>query len=398
MTKSIKFSTETPKTGFTRRDFIQSVTFATALLPLGLTGIPVSAAVNMDDWIIINGLGGVDNPNPEARKKAEARRAAGDLYSLDEQGLKDALASGLTATNLTLRYNFGDEDPFESTIQSISQWNATIDRYPDKLKKVWKAEDIRRSHKEGKIGIIYGFQNAVMVGNKPERIDVFANLGVRIIQLTYNPQNQLGSGSMVPVDTGLTDLGKEVIEHLHANKVILDLSHSGHQTCLDATRAAKRPITISHTGCKVLADLPRNKTDKELRLVADTGGVVGIYFMPFLRTDIQPLADDVVRHIEHAINICGEDHVGIGTDGGITQIDDVELYRKNHRKQYEQRVKLGIASTGEKPNNMPFIEDLRGPGQFRKLADLLSARGHNTSRIEKILGSNNLRLMQEIWG
>jgi len=139
-----------------------------------------------------------------------------------------------------------------------------------------------RAKNSNKIGVIYGFQNAAMVGTNPVRVDIFANLGVRVIQLTYNPANALGDGSMAPENRGLTPLGHEVVERLNANRVMVDLSHSGQTTCLEAARASKQPISINHTGCRALNDLPRNRTDEELRLVATQGGFVGIYFMPFL--------------------------------------------------------------------------------------------------------------------
>ena len=163
--------------------------------------------------------------------------------------------------------------------------------------------------------MILGFQNAAQMGDDAARVDIFADLGVRIIQLTYNQRNQLGDGSIVPEGRGLTDFGRQVVARLNANRVMVDLSHSGRQICLDAARASKQPISINHTGCRALTDLPRNKTDEELRLVAEKGGFVGIYFMPFLNLSGHARAVDVVAHIEHALNVCGEDHVGIGTDG-----------------------------------------------------------------------------------
>ena len=122
---------------------------------------------------------------------------------------------------------------------------------------------------------------------------------------------------------------------------MVDLSHSGQQTCLDAARASRQPISINHTGCRALVDLPRNKTDEELRLVAESGGFVGIYFMPFLNRGQRRTAADVVAHIDHAVNVCGEDHVGIGTDGGTTGIDDMAAYRAHMRAEVAQRRAAG---------------------------------------------------------
>lgn len=143
--------------------------------------------------------------------------------------------------------------------------------------------------------------------------------------------------------------------------------------------------------------MPRNKTDKELRLLADNGGVVGIYFMPFLKEDSFPNALDVVLHIEHAINICGEDQVGIGTDGGTTRVDDMNAYHVAIDKEIKRRQQAGISAKGEKPGVVPFVPDLQGPEQFQQLADLLYQRGHSSTRIEKILGKNFLRLMNGVW-
>ena len=244
---------------------------------------------------------------------------------------------------------------------------------PNDLIKVLGAADIVRARRENKIGIIYGFQNAAMMGRDASRVDAFADLGVRVIQLTYNPANSLGGGSMAPGDPGLTAFGREVIERLNRNKVMVDLSHSGRQTCLDAARASRQPISINHTGCRALVDLPRNKSDEELRLVAEGGGFVGIYFMPFVNPASVCTAADVVAHIDHAVNVCGEDHVGIGTDGGTTGIDDMAAYRAHMRAEVAQRRAAGIGAAGENPDTLPFCEELSGPGQYHRLIALLGA-------------------------
>jgi membrane dipeptidase len=266
------------------------------------------------------------------------------------------------------------------------------------LCKILSAADITRARHDGKIGLIYGFQNAAMVGDSLERIDVFADLGVRIIQLTYNPANQIGDGSMAPLNRGLTDFGRDVVSRLNDNRIMVDLSHSGEKTCLEAARVSRQPVSINHTGCRAVTESPRNKTDEELRLVAEKGGFVGIYFMPFLSPTMHVKADDIVRHIEHAVQICGEDHVGIGTDGGVTQVDDLAAYTVELGKEVEQRKKLGIAATGEGADTYKFAVDMRGVNQFYDLADRLEKRGFSTSRIEKILGGNFIRYGRDVWG
>jgi len=340
------------------------------------------------DLIVINSLGGLEDPNTS------------DLDAgapISRRVLDDAMASGLTATNWTIGYVSGQADPFETSVREIVQFDGMIRDHSDKLLKVLTTADIRRAKAQKKVGVIYGFQNAAMMGDKADRVDLFADMGVKVIQLTYNPRNQLGGGSVASGDIPLTAFGREVIDRLNAKRVIVDLSHSGERTCLDAARHSKAPICVSHTGCRALNDVPRNKTDEELRLVAEKGGYVGIYFMPFL-ADRQITSDDVCRHIEHAIKVCGEDAVGIGTDGGVTGIDDLERWKKAFAAQINRRRAQGVSAPGERPDSYIFAIDMFGPDQFRILARKLAERGHSPRRIEKILGLNFLRYAHDVWG
>ncbi len=348
--------------------------------------------------LVVNALGGLEDPNVRLQRPPADNPVDTASPDVVARALRDAHSSGLTAVNVTLGHVGGAGDPFEYTLETIRVWDDIVRRNSRDLLKVLQAEHIVQAQREGKIGVIYGFQNAAMMDHDPERADLFARLGVRVLQLTYNPANQLGDGCMAGGNRGLTPLGREVIARLNAARVMVDLSHSGEQTCLDAVRASGAPVSINHTGCRALADLPRNKTDEELRLVAARGGFVGIFFMPFLKTDGHPHAEDVVAHIEHAIDVCGEDHVGIGTDGDVTAIDDLDAYRAHLAHEVANRRKAGLAAIGESEEQYPFIVDLRGPEQFRRLADQLSRRGHSDTRVEKILGLNFLRFAREVWG
>lgn len=388
-----------------RRAFMQMSSAGFVTLPFILTSLPLYAGTEkivIKDMVVINALGGISNQNLWAASVGFENETAGQastrrMRSIDERAIKDTQASGTTAINVTLGYVAGPGEPYEDTIADIAEWDDLLRQYPNDLLKVQIADDILKAKKENKTGIIFGFQNAESLGNKLERIKTFFELGVRIIQLTYNDSNRIGDGSAVTEDQGVTPFGFELIEALNESRILIDLSHSGENTCLDAVKASRMPVTISHTGCRALADLPRNKTDDELRLVAQKGGVVGIYFMPFLRLDGQARAADVVQHIEHALNVCGEDHVGIGTDGDATAIDDMAMYRRAIAGEVRQRAQAGIGTAGESSEVVPLIPDLMGPTQFQKLANLLHVRGHSGARIEKILGGNFLRLMQEIW-
>ncbi|MBI1328727.1 MAG: peptidase M19 [Alphaproteobacteria bacterium] len=356
------------------------------------------AAGTRESMIIVNALGGIENPNLALTRPQSDNPVETGKPDIDARALKDLHASGVTAVNITLGYVGGPDDPYAYSLDTIDTWDAALADNDADLMKVLKAGDILEAKKSGKIGVIYGFQNGAMMGDDVERVDTFADLGVRIFQLTYNPANQLGDGAMAPENRGLTSFGRAVVEKLNARRMMVDLSHSGEKTCLDAAHLSKAPISINHTGCRALCDMPRNKTDEELKLVASKGGFIGIYFMPFLKADSHPHAEDVVAHIDHAVNVCGEDHVGIGTDGDVSGIDDMDRYRAFAAKQIADRRKAGLGATGETPDTYPFVIDLRGQDQFRKLIGLLEKKGYSGARIEKIMGRNFLRFAEEVWG
>jgi membrane dipeptidase len=348
--------------------------------------------------IIVNALGSLENPNIGVGQPRTGGPADTDAPDVDARAIADAKAAGLTAVNITLGYVAGPEDPYAYTLKTIREWDAILAAHPHDLVKVDRAADILKARDEGKVGVLYGFQNAVQVRHDLDRVDEFGRLGVRVIQLTYNPANDLGDGSMAPLNRGLTPFGREVVARLNARRIMVDLSHSGERTCLDAIGASAAPISINHTGCRALADLPRNKTDAELRGVADKGGFVGVFFMPFLNTSGHAHAEDVVAHIDHAVKVCGEDCVGIGTDGSATAIDDLTAYQADLAQEVAERAKAGIGAKGERADTFPFVVDLRGVDQFRKLDRLLAAKGYSAGRRDKILGLNFVRFARDIWG
>jgi len=345
---------------------------------------------------IINALGELQNPNADAESAGQLQQTSAEL-AIDARALADAKASGLTAVNITLGYTLGDLPPYEHTLRELDVWDAIIDANADHLVKVLGTADLHRAHEQRRVGVIYGFQNAVAVGDDLDRIGVFDERGVRVVQLTYNQANHIGDGSMAPENRGLTRFGREVVERLGEHRLMVDLSHSGERTCLEAARQSRLPVSVNHTGCRALADLPRNKTDEELRLVAERGGFVGIYFMPFLTLSGHARAADVVEHIAHAVNVCGEDAVGIGTDGTVTAIDDLDAYRAQLADHVAERARAGVGAAGERADTLPFVLDLRGVDQFRRLIRLLEQRGFSEERIAKIMGGNFLDYAERVW-
>ena len=351
--------------------------------------------------LIINAQGTLSNPNlalAAAKAGTLDQLTHGPTTRIDQRALAEAQRSGLSAIIVTLGYVAGPSDPRTLTMSELEDWDVFITEHPAHLFKVLSARDIELASANERIGIIYGFQNTAMLGDDASNVANFARMGVRVMQLTYNGRNQVADGCMVAEDGGLRAFGSEVIAQMNAQRVLIDLSHSSDRTCADVLHQSNANVAITHTGCRALSNTPRNTSDATLRLLAQSGGVAGIYCMPFLRERGQPRVQDLIRHLEHAINVCGEDHVGLGTDGGICAIDDLPTYLHYLAEAAAERKQSGVGAAGENDAVTLFLPDLCGPTQFSNLADLLQARGHASSRIDKILGENFLRLTLAVWG
>jgi membrane dipeptidase len=214
------------------------------------------------------------------------------------------------------------------------------------------------------------------------------------MQLTYNRRTPLGCGCLDGETDGLTDLGRKAITKMNEIGVALDLSHSNTKTTADGIAASTRPVLITHAGCRAVHMHPRNKEDREMKALADKGGVMGIYMLPYLtESPKQPMLDDFMQHMEHALKIMGEDHVGIGSDAPFLAVDEAQL--KEMKKDAEERKKAGIAAPGE--DRPTYIPDLNNERKMERIADALLKRGHKSGAVEKILGANFKRVFAEIW-
>ncbi len=315
-----------------------------------------------------------------------------NVDALTPDMVRNAQSSGITAVNLTI----GGRTP-EDVFASMARWERDLGRHPTVLMKIKTVADLQVAKQQKKLGLIYGFQDGVGIGEDLDRVALYHAFGLRIVQLTYNVRNMFGDGCLQPENGGLTPLGRQLVERLNAQGITVDLAHCGMRTTMDAIEHSAKPVAISHSGCRAVADRPRSKPDDILKRMADKGGVLGIYLMPFLTMSGQPKADDVVKHIEHAVNVCGEDHVGIGSDLSITpHVVDTE-YMRVHRTFVEGRIKAGIAAPGEDPSVPMFVTDLNTPRRMELIADKLLARRFSEARVEKIIGQNFVRLMRETW-
>jgi membrane dipeptidase len=351
---------------------------------VGSAGYPRS---RYDRAIVIDALGGLGEFNPDAPDDAP----------LSARGLADARESGVTAINFTVNDVGNGPNKFMAAVKNIAGLEHELLLHPDALMKILRGSDIQAAKASKRLGIVYGCQDTTMLEADLKNLAVFADLGVRIVQPTYNVRNLMGDGCIEKADGGLSKMGYDFIAEMNRLKLLLDLSHAGPRTIAEGIAASKAPMAITHTGCRALVDLPRNTRDSELRALSDRGGVVGIYFMPFLRDSGQPHAEDLIRHIEHAVNVCGEDHVGLGTDGSISGVPLTDAYRAYFRKDVEARKKAGYGAPGESADVLTIVPEYNEPARFARLANDLANRGWSGSRIDKLLGANFARLFAEVW-
>ncbi len=278
-------------------------------------------------------------------------------------------------------------DGFRIATEAIAATDTAIrERFPTTLMKIESVADIRRARGTRKIGVIYNFQDSTAHEGKTSNVEKLAALGVRVMQLSYNKRNLAADGCLERSNAGLSDFGRELVANINEANVVLDLSHSGQRSTAEGIAASKAPPTITHSGCRALVDNPRNTFDAEMRAVADKGGVFGLYLMPFLRAKGQPGTEDLLRHVERALNVCGEDHVGIGTDNVLNGFEINDETRKQQRLAFEQRQKGGIAAPGEAPDVFYLVEGYNDVTRFDRIGADLRKRGWTSARVEKVLG------------
>lgn len=299
--------------------------------------------------------------------------------------------SGVIALKSTLGGAIGD---FTVAVADLAAAEQLMEKRSDLFLNIRVPNDFDRARREQKLGVIYSFESANMLEDKLERIELFRQLGVRVMQLTYNRRTPFGVGCLDGETDGLTDLGRKAIAKMNELGVALDLSHSNTKTTAEGIAASTKPVLITHAGCRAVFMHPRNKEDRELKALANKGGVVGIYMLPYITASPkQPMRDDYFQHLEHALKVCGEDHVGVGSDVPFFRVDDEDL--EEMKKATEKRKADGIAAPGE--DRPTYIPDLNTPRKMELIADGLLKRGHKSGVVEKILGNNFKRVFREIW-
>mgnify|MGYP001162241939 CR=1 FL=1 len=312
-----------------------------------------------------------------------------NVSNWESPSVYNSLHSGnVTAINATIAV----WEHYTEAIDNISQWLKRFRERSDTVSPVNSVQDILDAKKNGKTGVIFGWQNATPIENDLDRLDLFYKLGVRIIQVTYNERNLLGNGCWERNDEGLSNFGIDAVKEMNRLGILIDLSHVGDQTTLDTIELSEHPVACTHANARSFVDNRRNKTDDALKLLADKGGVVGATaWPPFLRNGWESTLTDFGDAIEDMVERVGINHVGVGTD--YTQDQSKEWFDVLMSQQGTKFLPRRL----EYPEVPTHPEGIETPDKMSNIAAELTNRGFTESDVSKILGGNWLRLLGQVW-
>ena len=313
-----------------------------------------------------------------------------NVSNWDSQGVYDSLSAGrVTGINATIAI----WENYRETMDNLAAWVHRFDAQSETLAQAGSVSDILQAKEQGKTAVVLGWQNASPIENDLNRLALFHKLGVRIIQITYNERNLVGNGCYERNDEGLSNFGQDVVREMNRLGMLIDLSHVGDRTTLEAAELSEQPVACTHANARGYFEHPRNKTDDALRLITERGGVIGANaFPPFLRNGFESSLSDYVDAIDDLVERVGIDHVGIGTD-----------YTQNQPKAFfdwifsQQGTKLRDVSDVY-PENLLHPEGMETPDSLSNVASELLGRGYTAQDVTKVLGGNWLRLFRQVWG
>ena len=316
-----------------------------------------------------------------------------DVSHFDRSHLEKMHAGGITACNATVAMPGAN---FRQSVDAIRDFDTLIEANSDIAMHALSAADIEKAKAAGKVAIVYGFQNAVGLEGDPKLVKVFHALGVRIIQLTYMTANVLGDGCLEPRNGGLTVFGKAVVRELNKHKIIVDLSHVGERTSLDAIEYSETPVAISHACAKGLVNNPRNKSDEVIKAVVARGGVMGITSLPNFVCDFEngaePTLEDYLKQIDYMVELAGIDSVGIGMD----YVDGQNPNFSGTRMWGGTMAQAERKAVGRTVWPMPYA--VPDSSHMAIVTEGLVKRGYRDEDIQKVLGLNWLRYFRKVWG
>lgn len=276
-------------------------------------------------------------------------------------------------------------------MQRIGAMRHLVRNNADIVRIVTSVAEMEQAKSDGVLGLLFGFQNSSMIGDDPELVGIFSDVGVKCVQLTYNIANHLGSSCYEPNDGGLTLAGNRMVQACNDFGVLIDISHVGNRTGLDAVSASAQPLAITHGNPHSFHAAPRNKPDEVLQGVAARGGMIGVTLYPLFIGGSEVPREAYCQMIADLAEMVGVDHVGVGTDAVLGWDADALGWMRSGRWNRPK-------DPSEIPSFPPWPEWFSGPADFANLATGLDDVGFSPEERDKILGGNWFRLFGEVIG
>ncbi|MBX3550930.1 MAG: dipeptidase [Pseudolabrys sp.] len=310
----------------------------------------------------------------------------------DRAVLEQLNAAGVGCVTITLGFWEGAIQAMEA----VGRWRDLERENADVMGIAYNAAQIEAIHKSGRIAVLLGFQNATLFDSRIRFVELFADMGVRCVQLTYNNQNDYGGSCYEAEDSGLSRFGRELVLEMNRAGILVDLSHVGNRTTLDAVKYSKKPVAVTHANADSLFPHKRNKTDDVLRALKDNGGVIGCAcYRNITGDDYCSTVDRWCDMIKRTVDIAGIDHVAIGTDR--SHHHGPRDYDWMRRGQWTRGIDYGAGSAA-RPGKVPpadWFQELSGIGTVEPA---LRRAGFSDAEADKIANGNWLRVYRAVFG
>ena len=309
-----------------------------------------------------------------------------------EEIFRQMREGGVDAVHVTIAYH----ENFRETVANIEQWNGFFERFPDLIFHGKTGDDVRLARETNRTAIFYGFQNPSPMEDDIRLVEILHTLGARFMQLTYNNQSLLATGCYEAIDTGVTRMGKQVIEEMNRVGLVVDMSHSAERSTLEAIEFSARPIVVSHANPKFWEPALRNKSNAILKGLGETGGMLGFSMYPHhLKGKGDCSLQSFCQMIADCADIMGVDNIGIGSDLCQDHPDSVVEWMRVGRWTKKIDYGEGSATNAGFPDMPPWFNDNR---DFSNIEQGLLDVGFNTQDTAKIMGNNWLGFFDENFG
>ena len=290
--------------------------------------------------------------------------------------------AGLDAVHATIVYH----EDFNELGEQIKKWQKLFTENSDLIFLGKDFKDIEKANSEKKTAIFFGFQNCSPIEDDIGLVEKVHELGCRFMQLTYNNQSLLATGCYEKVDSGVTNFGREVIKEMNRVGVVIDMSHSAEKSTLDAIELSEKPIAITHANPSFWHAVKRNKSSELLKILSDSGGILGLSLYPHhLKDNTNCTIDSFCEMVARTVDIMSIKNIGIGSDLCLNQPDEVVEWMRNGTWSKSTNYGEGTKNKPGFPKQPEWFEDARG---FANLERGLSKIGFQEIEIDGILGNN----------